>query len=114
MNTQLQYFRYKPKAAAEAIYIPDLYILFHRPDMCQTMYSAGEEKQVQLVMCGIMKDYGKSATEYKFYLDDGKVYKGQECKWLQQQLLVYNGLLIKIALSNFSNSRRLNSNPSAP
>lgn len=50
------------------------------PDMCQTMYSAGEEKQVQLVMCGIMKDYGKSATEYKFYLDDGKVYKGQECK----------------------------------
>lgn len=37
------------------------------PDMCQTMYSAGEEKQVQLVMCGIMKDYGKSATEYKFY-----------------------------------------------
>lgn len=42
-------------------------------------------------MCGIMKDYGKSATEYKFYLEDGKVYKGQECKWLQQQLLVYNG-----------------------
>ena len=61
------------------------------PDMCQTMYSAGEEKQVQLVMCGIMKDYGKSATEYKFYLEDGKVYKDQECKWLQQQLLVYNG-----------------------
>lgn len=61
------------------------------PDMCQTMYSVGEEKQVQLVMCGIMKDYGKSATEYKFYLEDGKVYKGQECKWLQQQLLVYNG-----------------------
>lgn len=55
------------------------------------MYSAGDEKQVQLVMCGIMKDYGKSATEYKFYLEDGKVYKGQECKWLQQQLLVYNG-----------------------
>lgn len=61
------------------------------PEMCQTMYSVGEEKQVQLVMCGIMKDYGKSATEYKFYLKNGKVYKGQECKWLQQQLLVYNG-----------------------
>lgn len=60
-------------------------------DMCQVMYNAGEEKQVQLVMCGIMKDYGKSATEYKFYLEDGKVYKGQEGKWLQQQLLVYNG-----------------------
>lgn len=61
------------------------------PDMCRMMYELGEEKQVQLVMCGIMKDYGKSATEYKFYLEDEKVYKGQECKWLQQQLLVYNG-----------------------
>ena len=61
------------------------------PDMCQIMYNAGEEKQVQLVMCGIMKDYGKSSIEYKFYLEDGKIYKGQECKWLQQQLLIYNG-----------------------
>lgn len=61
------------------------------PDMCKTMYKVGKEKQVQLVMCGIMKDYGKSAAEYKFYLEDGKVYQGQDCKWLQQQLLVYNG-----------------------
>lgn len=60
------------------------------PDMCQEMYEAGENKRVQLVMCGIMKDYGKSATEYKFYLEDGKTYAGAECKWLQQQLLVYN------------------------
>lgn len=60
-------------------------------DMCQIMYNEGEVKKVQLVMCGIMKDYGKSAMEYKFYLEDGKVYKGQKCKWLQQQLLVYNG-----------------------
>jgi glycosyltransferase involved in cell wall biosynthesis len=61
------------------------------PDMCQSMFEIGEEKQVQLVMCGIMKDYGKSATEYKFHLQDGKVYQRQECKWLQQQLLDYNG-----------------------
>lgn len=61
------------------------------PDMCEFMYQKGEKNQVQLVMCGIMKDYEKSAMEYKFYLEDGKVYRGQECKWLQQQLLVYNG-----------------------
>ncbi len=60
------------------------------PDMCQEMYEAGETKRVQLVMCGIMKDYGRSATEYKFYLEAGKTYAGAECKWLQQQLLVYN------------------------
>ena len=78
-------------------------------DMCQTMYSAGEEKQVQLVMCGIMKDYGKSATEYKFYLEDGKVYKGQECKWLQQQLLVYNGN-IAVAYSKLIDRKLLQDN----
>ena len=61
------------------------------PDMCQVMYDAGETQQVQLVICGIVKDYGKSETEYRFYMEDGRVYRGQECKWLQQQLLVYNG-----------------------
>ena len=60
------------------------------PDMCETMYKLGKEKDVQLVMCGIMKDYGHSAAEYKFYLEE-KVYTGDACKWLQQQLLVYNG-----------------------
>ena len=61
------------------------------PDMCQTMFELGEEKKVQLVMCGMYKDYGKSADVYKFYLEDGKVYSGEVCRWLQQQLLVYNG-----------------------
>lgn len=61
------------------------------PEMCKVMYQEGTEKGVQLVMCGIMKDYEKSATEYKFYLEDGRIYRGQECKWLQQQLLIYDG-----------------------
>ena len=60
------------------------------PDMCRAMYDVGEDKHVQLVMCGIVKDYGKSSIPYKFYLEDGKVYQGEECKWLQQQLLVYH------------------------
>ena len=61
------------------------------PEMCETMYRIGSQKKVQLVMCGIMKDYKHTSTEYKFYLEDAKVYSGNECKWLQQQLLVYNG-----------------------
>jgi len=60
-------------------------------DMCDYMYREGEKNDVQLVMCGIMKDYIKTSVEYKFYLEDHKVYEGEECKWLQQQLLVYNG-----------------------
>lgn len=60
------------------------------PDMCRAMFDVGEKKHVQLVMCGIVKDYGKTCIPYKFYLEEGKVYKGKECEWLQQQLLVYN------------------------
>lgn len=59
-------------------------------DMCETMYKTGTEQDVQLVLCGIMKDYKHNSVEYKFYLEENKVYAGDECKWLQQQLLVYN------------------------
>lgn len=59
-------------------------------DMCELMYAAGEKKKVDIVLSGLMKDYGKTSMEYKLKLVDGKVYKADECKWLQQQLLVYN------------------------
>ena len=64
------------------------------PDMCGRMLDAGEREDVDLVMCGITRQYEHSTQDYKFYLRDyekgGKVYRGRECKWLQQQLLVYN------------------------
>ena len=59
-------------------------------DMCQAMYDIGELMHVQLVMCGIKKDYGKTSKEYSFYMEEGKIYNGSDCDWLQQQLLVYN------------------------
>lgn len=61
------------------------------PEMCQVMYEIGKKKHVQLVMCGITRNYGKTAKEYKFTLEDGKVWEEMEIKWLQQQLLVYDG-----------------------
>ncbi|MBE5999529.1 MAG: glycosyltransferase family 2 protein [Lachnospiraceae bacterium] len=64
-------------------------------DMCRTMLEAGERENVDLVMCGIVREYGHSSQPYHFYLRDyasgGKVYREKECRWLQQQLLVYNG-----------------------
>jgi glycosyltransferase involved in cell wall biosynthesis len=60
-------------------------------DMCEGMLRVGERTETQLVMCGIVRDYGHSHDVYKFYLEDGKVYRGEECKWLQEQLLHYNG-----------------------
>ena len=60
-------------------------------DMCQVMFENAEKDSVQLVICGISKDYGSAKEEYKFYLEDNKVYSNDECRWLQEQLLVYNG-----------------------
>ena len=48
-------------------------------DMCNLMYNAGEKNNVDLVLSGLMKDYGKTSTEYKIRLEDGKVYQGKEC-----------------------------------
>lgn len=60
------------------------------PEMCETMYKLGCKKNVQLVMCGMSKDYGHSTVMYRFNLEEDKIYKGKDCRWLQQQLLVYH------------------------
>lgn len=60
------------------------------PNACEYMFNVAEKENVQLVMCGISKDYAHSSDVYKFYIKE-KSYRNKECKWLQQQLLVYNG-----------------------
>lgn len=61
------------------------------PDMCQVMYEEAEKDDVQLLMCGMTKEYGHSSEPYQYYLEDNKIYSGDECKWLQEQLLHFNG-----------------------
>ncbi len=60
------------------------------PDMCKEMYLKAEGTNSQLVMCGLSRDYENKVEKYKIALEDNKVYQGGECKWLQQQLLVYS------------------------
>lgn len=63
-------------------------------DMCEQMLEPCAREKVDLVMCGFTREYGHSSQDFKFYLRDytssGKIYRGKECRWLQQQLLVYN------------------------
>ena len=61
------------------------------PATCQTMADIAMKDHVQLVMCGMTKEYGHSSEPYKYYLENGKIYVGEECKWLQEQLLHFNG-----------------------
>lgn len=58
-------------------------------NMCKDMYYAGQENNVQLVMCGMSKDYERTSVNYKYPLKENVVYDREGCKWLQQQLLVY-------------------------
>ena len=39
-------------------------------DMCEQMLGPGEKEDVDLVMCGITREYGHSSQDYKFYLRD--------------------------------------------
>lgn len=59
-------------------------------DMCEAMYQKAEINSVQLVMCGMIKEYGHSSETYKYTIEDEKIYTGKECQWLQEQLLHYN------------------------
>lgn len=61
------------------------------PDTCEIMLNAACGNDVQLVMCGMTKEYGHSSEPYHYYLEDGKTYRDKECKWLQEQLLHFNG-----------------------
>lgn len=59
-------------------------------DACERLLAAVQDHDTQLVMCGLYRDYNNSSTPYKFYIEE-KTYVGDECKWLQEQLLHYNG-----------------------
>ncbi len=59
-------------------------------EMCKVMYDKATEENVDLVICGISKDYGKERIPYEYLLQEGKVYRDADCKQLQVQLLMYN------------------------
>ena len=58
--------------------------------MCEILYNCAVKENVELVMCGMFKDYKHSSKSFKYYIKE-KRYCGEECKWLQEQILHYNG-----------------------
>lgn len=59
------------------------------PQMCEHMINVAEKESVDLVMCGMVKEYSRNSYPYKYNLEE-KVYEGKECKYLQELLLHYN------------------------
>lgn len=60
-------------------------------DYCYEMLKAALHYDVDLVMCGMYKDYGKTREKYKYYITANKRFDKEGCKWLQEQLLHFNG-----------------------
>ena len=46
---------------------------------------------VDLVMCGMYKDYGKTREKYTYYIPANVKFEKKDCIWLQEQLLHFNG-----------------------
>lgn len=84
------------------------------PNMCESMYNVAVRDNVQLVMCGMVKEYGSTSEPYTYYLKE-KVYRGNDCKWLQEQLLNFNGNIAtaycKLFLREFLINEGINHDP---
>ena len=58
---------------------------------CYAMLSAALQYNVDLVMCGMYKNYGKSQKKYTYYIPANIKFEKKDCIWLQEQLLHFNG-----------------------
>lgn len=75
---------------------------------CYEMLKAALHYDVDLVMCGMYKDYGKALEKYKYYIPANKRFDKDGCKWLQEQLLHFDGN-IATAYCKLINKKVLNS-----
>lgn len=60
-------------------------------NFCYAMLTAAIKYNVDLVMCGMYKDYGKSRKKYRYYIPANVKFKKNDSDWLQEQLLHFNG-----------------------
>lgn len=60
-------------------------------NFCYAMLNAAIQYDVDLVMCGMYKDYGKTREKYTYYIPANVKFEKKDCIWLQEQLLHFNG-----------------------
>lgn len=60
-------------------------------NFCYAMLNAAMRYDVDLVMCGMYKDYGKTHEKYTYYIPANVKFEKKDCVWLQEQLLHFDG-----------------------
>ena len=58
--------------------------------MCETMYNSGVKEGVELVFCGMSKDYANTSEPYKYRLKDGQKFGVKGCRKLRVKVLDFN------------------------
>lgn len=61
--------------------------------MCEKLYNYSiQNSELEIIISCVIKDYGKKIYYYPYSkLIDKKIYTNQECKYLQKEILDYNG-----------------------
>ncbi len=60
------------------------------PESCEVLHNCFNNNDVDLIMFCMSKDYEESTTPYLYFLKENYIYKDDEIKWLQSQVLNYN------------------------
>lgn len=59
-------------------------------NMCELMYKEGLQKNVDLVIGKFIRDYGNRKVTVNNCLEKYRIYKNEECRYLQEQVLNFN------------------------
>lgn len=61
------------------------------PTMCEKTYRLGCENDVDIVIFGTVQEFEHYKNSFKYHYRNGQLFKGEECKKLQCELLNFSG-----------------------
>ena len=61
------------------------------PATCEKTYTLGNENDVDIVIFGTVQEFEHYANPFKYHFENGRVFRGEECKQLQCEILNFTG-----------------------
>ncbi len=61
------------------------------PVTCEKTYNLGNKNDVDIVIFGTVQEFEHYMNPFKYHFENGSVFRGEECKRLQCEILDFNG-----------------------
>lgn len=61
------------------------------PTTCEETYKLGVDKDVDIVIFGTVQEFEHYKNPFKYHYENGRVFRGDECRQLQCEILDFNG-----------------------